>query len=160
LFCIARAILSKSQILVLDEATAAVDLQTDMLIQQAIKENFANLTVMTIAHRLNTVMESDKIMVMDAGRVVEFDEPLALLERPDGHFTSLLRETGQESFEKLKKVAEDKAKRDLKSQTIDSSLAVDSIASGPHIQMKYGVVNPIYEPDETKVETLNETTKL
>jgi ABC-type multidrug transport system ATPase subunit len=86
-----------------------VDLQTDKLIQQTIKENFKNLTVLTIAHRLNTIMESDKILVMDAGVAVEFGPPLALLERSEGHFTSLLRETGHESFKKLKKIAEDKA---------------------------------------------------
>ena len=107
LFCIARAILSKTQILVLDEATAAVDLQTDKLIQQAIKQNFKNLTVLTIAHRLNTIMESDKILVMDAGCVVEYAPPLVLLQKPDGYFTSLLRDTGAESFNKLKKIAED-----------------------------------------------------
>jgi ABC-type multidrug transport system ATPase subunit len=101
--------LSKTQILVLDEATAAVDLQTDKLIQQTIKNNFKELTVLTIAHRLNTIMEADKILVMDAGVVVEFGPPLALLERSEGHFTSLLRETGHESFKKLKKIAEDKA---------------------------------------------------
>ncbi len=111
MFCIARAILSKTQILVLDEATAAVDLQTDKLIQDTIKVNFANLTVLTIAHRLNTIMESDKILVMDAGRVMEFAPPLALLDRPDGHFYSLLKETGKDSFNKLKKIAEDKAAR-------------------------------------------------
>ncbi len=109
LFCIARAILTNTQILVLDEATAAVDLQTDKLIQEAIRKNFANLTVLTIAHRLNTVMTSDKILVMDAGKVVEFAPPLALLERPDGHFYNLLKETGQDSFDKLKRIAEDEA---------------------------------------------------
>lgn len=105
----ARALCSKSKILVLDEATAAVDLQTDKLIQTTIKKNFSEFTVLTIAHRLNTIMESDKILVMDAGKVVEFAPPLALLQIPDGHFTSLLNETGKESFEKLKKVAHDRA---------------------------------------------------
>ena len=108
LFCIARAILSKTQILVLDEATAAVDVATDKLIQQTIKENFKNLTVLTIAHRLNTIMESDKILVMDAGMVAEFAPPLLLLKQPDGHFTSLLKDTGIDSYNKLKKIAEDK----------------------------------------------------
>ena len=107
LFCIARAILSKTQILVLDEATAAVDLQTDKLIQQTLKDNFKNLTVLTIAHRLNTIMESDKILVMDAGSVVEFAPPLMLLQKPEGYFTSLLKDTGQDSYNKLKKIAED-----------------------------------------------------
>ena len=108
LLCICRAILSKTQILVLDEATAAVDLQTDKLIQKTIKDNFKDLTVLTIAHRLNTIMEADKILVMDAGKVMEFAPPLVLLQRPDGYFTSLLKETGTDSFNKLKRIAEDK----------------------------------------------------
>jgi len=108
LFCICRAILSKTQILVLDEATAAVDLQTDKLIQQAIKENFKDLTVLTIAHRLNTIMEADKILFMDAGKVMEFAPPLVLLQRPDGYFNGLLKETGPDSYNKLKRIAEDK----------------------------------------------------
>ena len=100
--------MSKTQILVLDEATAAVDLQTDKLIQQTIKENFKDLTVLTIAHRLNTIMEADKILVMDAGKVMEFAPPLVLLQRPEGYFTSLLKETGPDSYNKLKRIAEDK----------------------------------------------------
>jgi len=103
-------ILSKTQILVLDEATAAVDLQTDKLIQQTIKDNFKDLTVLTIAHRLNKIMEADKILVMDAGKVMEFAPPLVLLQRPDGYFTSLLKETGPDSYNKLKRIAEDKVK--------------------------------------------------
>ncbi len=112
-------ILSKTQILVLDEATAAVDLQTDKLIQNTIKENFKDLTVLTIAHRLNTIMEADKILVMDAGKVMEFAPPLVLLQRPDGHFTSLLKETGPDSFNKLKRIAEEKV--------INLGLTLDSV---------------------------------
>jgi ABC-type multidrug transport system ATPase subunit len=112
--------LSKTQILVLDEATAAVDLQTDKLIQNTIKENFKNLTVLTIAHRLNTIMESDKILVMDAGSVVEFAPPLVLLSKADGSFNSLLKDTGVDSYNKLKRIAEEKV---LKSgKTIESVL--------------------------------------
>jgi len=101
LFCICRAIFSKTQIQVLDEATAAVDLQTDMLIQKAIKENFKDLTVLTIAHRLNTIIEADKILFMDAEKVMEFAPPLVLLQRPDGYFNGLLKETGLDSYNKL-----------------------------------------------------------
>lgn len=111
--------MSKTQILVLDEATAAVDLQTDKLIQNTIKENFKDLTVLTIAHRLNTIMEADKILVMDAGKVMEFAPPLVLLQRPDGHFTSLLKETGPDSFNKLKRIAEEKV--------INLGLTLDSV---------------------------------
>ena len=119
LFCIARAILSKTQILVLDEATAAIDLQTDKLIQNTLKENFRDTTVLTIAHRLNTVMESDKILVMDAGKAVEFAPPVALLKLEDGHFTSLLKQTGQDSYDKLKRIAEE--------YTIKKGLDVDRL---------------------------------
>jgi ABC-type multidrug transport system ATPase subunit len=129
LFCIARAILTNTQILVLDEATAAVDLQTDKLIKETIKEKFANLTVLTVAHRLNTIMESDKILVMDAGHVVEFAPPLVLLDRPDSHFYNLLKQTGTESFNKLKKVAEEKNSRGnpLGQHVIDPYLDPDNI---------------------------------
>src|SRR5689334_4691579 len=84
LFCIARAILSKACIVVLDEATAAIDATTDALVQQAIANNVANCTVLTIAHRLNTIIDSDKVLCIDAGVVAEFDEPLTLLDNSTG----------------------------------------------------------------------------
>ncbi|ORZ34436.1 P-loop containing nucleoside triphosphate hydrolase protein [Catenaria anguillulae PL171] len=105
LFCIARAILSRTKILVLD-ATAAIDMQTDELIQNAIKENFASLTVLTIAHRLNTIIASDRVLLMDAGQALEFDEPLALLDKPNGHFASLVSNTGEATSAKLRSIAQ------------------------------------------------------
>ncbi|XP_065055747.1 multidrug resistance-associated protein 1-like [Rhopilema esculentum] len=80
LMCLARALLRKTKVLVLDEATAAVDMETDEFIQQTIREEFKNCTVFTIAHRLNTVMDYDRIMVLDRGTVVEFDSPQKLLQ--------------------------------------------------------------------------------
>ncbi|KAJ3019986.1 Multidrug resistance-associated protein 1 [Thoreauomyces humboldtii] len=99
--CIARAILSKSKILVLDEATAAIDSRTDAMLQETIKTSFANLTVLTIAHRLNTIIEADRVLVLDAGQVLEFDEPKILLDREGGDFRSLLEQTGPEEYRML-----------------------------------------------------------
>lgn len=89
LVCLARAILRNNKILVLDEATANVDPQTDGLIQTTIRKKFAECTVLTIAHRLHTVMDSDKVLVMDAGTVKEFDHPHILLQDKVGTISKL-----------------------------------------------------------------------
>lgn len=94
LICLARAILRNNKVLVLDEATANVDPETDALIQETIREKFRNCTVMTIAHRLHTVMDSDKILVMNFGKVEEFDTPLNLLEVEGGIFAEMVKATG------------------------------------------------------------------
>ncbi|XP_023678238.2 ATP-binding cassette sub-family C member 2 [Paramormyrops kingsleyae] len=93
LLCLARALLRKSRILILDEATAAVDLETDTLIQATIRQEFSHCTVLTIAHRLHTIMDSSRVMVLDAGRIVEFDTPSALLHKK-GHFYSMAKDAG------------------------------------------------------------------
>lgn len=74
------------QVLCIDEATANIDLNTDYLIQQTIQEEFYDKTVLTIAHRLNTVMHSDRILVLSSGKVVEFAEPAYLLQKTDSLF--------------------------------------------------------------------------
>lgn len=94
LVCLARATLRDSKILILDEATANVDPETDKLIQETIRRKFADCTVMTIAHRLHTVMDNDKVLVMDAGEVVEFSHPFELLQKQDGFFKRLVDQTG------------------------------------------------------------------
>lgn len=90
----ARALLKKTKILILDEATAAIDAQTDELVQATIKEEFSDCTVLTIAHRLNTTLNSDRIMVLDKGRIVEFDSPKALLADPTSIFHSMAVSAG------------------------------------------------------------------
>ncbi|KAG9415941.1 hypothetical protein AC1031_000326 [Aphanomyces cochlioides] len=94
MLCLARALLVQSKIVVLDEATAAMDHETDVQLQRVISTEFAEATVLTIAHRLHTVMHSDRIMVMDAGCVVEMDTPSALLAKEDGFFYRLAKDGG------------------------------------------------------------------
>uniref|UniRef100_A0A8C0F4S6 Multidrug resistance-associated protein 1 n=1 Tax=Bubo bubo TaxID=30461 RepID=A0A8C0F4S6_BUBBB len=93
LVCLARALLRKSKILVLDEATAAVDLETDKLIQSTIKSQFEECTVLTIAHRLNTIMDYTRVLVLDRGEVVECGSPDHLLQEK-GIFYSMAKDSG------------------------------------------------------------------
>jgi ABC-type multidrug transport system fused ATPase/permease subunit len=90
LLCISRALLSKARIIIMDEATAAVDVETDAAIQKTIREEFAYATCLTVAHRLNTILDSDKVMVMDKGKVIEYDSPQKLLSNPQSSFYSLV----------------------------------------------------------------------
>eukprot|EP00076_Gallus_gallus_P042034 XP_025007572.1 canalicular multispecific organic anion transporter 1 isoform X2 [Gallus gallus] len=93
LVCLARALLRKAKILILDEATAAVDLETDHLIQTTIRSAFADCTVLTIAHRLHTIMDSNRVMVMHAGKIVEFDSPEKLLQK-QSVFSAMAKDAG------------------------------------------------------------------
>uniref|UniRef100_A0A8B9LV34 ABC-type glutathione-S-conjugate transporter n=1 Tax=Astyanax mexicanus TaxID=7994 RepID=A0A8B9LV34_ASTMX len=93
LVCLARALLRKTKILVLDEATAAVDLETDNLIQSTIRTQFEDCTVLTIAHRLNTIMDYTRVIVMDNGYITEMDSPTNLIAQR-GQFYCMCREAG------------------------------------------------------------------
>ena len=104
LICLARALLRKTKLILLDEATASVDNETDARIQSAIRQEFLEGTVITIAHRLRTIIDYDKVLVLDKGRVIEYGSPLALIERsPIGVFKSMCEETGE--FEELVELA-------------------------------------------------------
>ena len=106
LLCLARALLKQNPILVLDEATANVDQETDDAIQKSIRINFAHCTILTIAHRLNTIIDMDKVLVMGAGQVLEFDEPYTLLQNRNGDFYSMIEQTGPEFEKNLHALAE------------------------------------------------------
>nr|KAJ3412102.1 hypothetical protein HK105_002440 [Polyrhizophydium stewartii] len=93
LVCLARAMLKKPRVLVMDEATANVDFETDAIIQKCLREDFGDSTILTIAHRLNTIADYDRVMVLSAGEIVEFDTPQALVAKEGGVFRSMVDET-------------------------------------------------------------------
>ena len=94
LICLTRALLQKSKILILDEATASVDLDTDDHVQETIRREFCDCTVLTIAHRLNTIMDSNRIIVLDKGQVAEIGEPQELLSKKNGLFHTMALASG------------------------------------------------------------------
>ncbi|CAC5389793.1 ABCC1 [Mytilus coruscus] len=91
LVCLGRSLLHKTKILILDEATAAVDMETDELIQKTIRSEFKDCTILTIAHRLNTILDYDKVMVLDQGKIAEFDGPNELLENKTSIFHGMAK---------------------------------------------------------------------
>lgn len=102
LLCFARVLLRKPRVLVLDEATASVDHRTDDLIQATLRRSCREVTLVTVAHRLNTVMDSDRIVVMGDGRALEAAAPAALLENPGSAFSALVDSLGKEAAARLK----------------------------------------------------------
>ncbi|PON71681.1 ATP-binding cassette containing protein [Parasponia andersonii] len=102
LISLARALLRRSKILVLDEATSAVDVGTDALIQKTIREEFKSCTMLIIAHRLNTIIDSDRILVLDGGQVLEYDSPEELLSNGESAFSRMVQSTGSANAEYLR----------------------------------------------------------
>lgn len=112
LLCMARAILRRTKILVLDECTASVDHETDALIQEIVRSQLADTTVLCIAHRLHTVAYYDKVLVMDRGEAKEFDAPLTLMQQDDSLFRSLCQSSG--SYDQLLQIAREASQQKKK----------------------------------------------
>uniref|UniRef100_A0A4W6BU08 Multidrug resistance-associated protein 4 n=1 Tax=Lates calcarifer TaxID=8187 RepID=A0A4W6BU08_LATCA len=131
LVCLARAILRKNRILIIDEATANVDPRTDELIQKTIRDKFRECTVLTIAHRLNTIIDSDRILVLDAGKIHAYDEPYTLLQDPECVFYKMVQQTGKQEaaalLEAAKQAFENRSRPNVSNghaQTADGNLVI------------------------------------
>lgn len=105
LICLGRAMLAKPKLLFLDEATASVDGETDAHIQRMLRSRFNGTTLLTIAHRLNTIMDYDVVLVVDKGKSAEFGTPAELLSNKDSIFSQLVESTGKESSVALRSMA-------------------------------------------------------
>jgi len=126
LICMVRALLRHSRIICMDEATASVDIQTDCLIQEMIRSQFQDCTIITVAHRLHTIMDSDRVMTLRDGKLVEFDKPITLIrEHPDGLFAGMVAATNDASLIQLAEgkmsvtqalIERDKKKKERKSR--------------------------------------------
>ncbi|TPX74086.1 hypothetical protein CcCBS67573_g04636 [Chytriomyces confervae] len=108
LLCLAKAILAKPKILVMDEATAAVDGEADQKIQDALFRDFKDATVISIAHRLNTVARFDKVLVLSGGELKEYDSPHVLLSRPESEFSQLVDATGESNSVLIRELAHER----------------------------------------------------
>ena len=106
LLCMGRALLRNSRILMMDEATASVDMDSDALIQKTVRDAFKHCTTLTIAHRLNTIMDSDKVAFLDDGRLAEYGDPNALLKNKTGSFTKLVEQSGSKNSKFLASLSE------------------------------------------------------
>ncbi|XP_072883242.1 ATP-binding cassette sub-family C member 4 isoform X2 [Hemitrygon akajei] len=137
LVCLARAVLRKSKILIIDEATANVDPRTDKLIQKTIREKFELCTVLTIAHRLNTIIDSDRILVLDQGRVAEYEEPYVLLENKDGFLYRMVQHLGKTEAIALTNIAKEVH---LKRKSLEETLTDQMKANGSAILHSSGIV--------------------
>jgi ATP-binding cassette subfamily C (CFTR/MRP) protein 4 len=140
LICLARAIVRKAKILVLDEATANVDLETDNFIQRKLKERFSTCTVLIVAHRLATIIDSDRILVMSDGEAMEYNHPYCLMvksvgdehiTRQHGYFSKMVLETDAETALSLFEMAKESYEKSHKKwQTVpkaDEAVKADDV---------------------------------
>uniref|UniRef100_A0A4W5N9S0 ATP-binding cassette, sub-family C (CFTR/MRP), member 4 n=1 Tax=Hucho hucho TaxID=62062 RepID=A0A4W5N9S0_9TELE len=131
LVCLARAVLRKNRILIIDEATANVDPRTDELIQTTIRDKFRECTVLTIAHRLNTIIDSDRILVrvLDAGQIHAYDEPYTLLQNHDGIFFKMVQQAGRQEAVALlhsaKQVSSTLTQQSIRPSTTNGGVGAD-----------------------------------
>ena len=107
LICVARALLANPKLLLLDEASSNIDPDTDKILQRMVRNEFKACTKLVIAHRIDTIIDADKILVLDKGKVVEFDTPFQLLTDASSHFSQLVDATGKESAAELRKAVQD-----------------------------------------------------
>jgi ATP-binding cassette subfamily C (CFTR/MRP) protein 1 len=113
LLCIARAMIKKPKVLLMDEATASIDTKTDEIIQGLIKSDFKESTILTIAHRLNTIIQYDKILSLRDGVKVEYGRPIDLLQDGNSYFCQLVKENGEEFYQEMKKLATERERNQL-----------------------------------------------
>ena len=92
LLCLCRAILRESKVVILDEATASIDVLTEQKVQRLVAEEFKNATVLTIAHRINTIVQCDKVLVLEAGKVLEYGSPVELAGNQKSHFAQMIEQ--------------------------------------------------------------------
>jgi ABC-type multidrug transport system fused ATPase/permease subunit len=112
LIALARALVRSSKLIIMDEATASVDFNTDHMIQQTIRQEFKDFTLLCIAHRIKTVVDYDKILVLDAGKLVEFDHPYTLIQTDNSIFRSMCEKSGE--YTELLNIAKTKYEKDHK----------------------------------------------
>ena len=105
LLCLTRAILRKNRIILIDEATANVDMRTDALVQQAIRSHLSDCSVLTIAHRIETIIDSDRIVVLERGKIIETDAPFLMLERGTSYLSLLLSQFDPSTEQQLRNAA-------------------------------------------------------
>lgn len=128
MLCLARALLRDTKVVCLDEATASVDTETDANMQKVIAEEFSSCTILTIAHRINTIIENHQVVCLEAGKLIAMDSPSAMLADPTSVFSQLVAETGEASAKNLKEradaaeAARAKSNRDIQRTHLDSHI--------------------------------------